>query len=287
MSPLQEGDLFVVNRGNESYKVEAKEVGEFGDGVTRIIAGDNVTISPTGGTGEVRINSSGGGGGTSPTPNLAQVCAQGSNTPTSMGIDGNLNVGGEVLGVDGRISCQERLDCAATIYGQALEISGTATLGRVNGVLQINGPSGTYLATNGAIYSPHTYNVSEGGDVTRSVLVSGSDGLFRAQGAATREEIESAEPLDTTTFPELLEDATVVSYEGGNVGVLPGPLHARRPGFLTHSENEVDHLTLVPYLVGVCKEQEQCITELKATCAALNLIATRLDARITVLEQAE
>ena len=32
-------------------------------GVTKIIAGDNIIISPTGGTGEVTINSSGGGGG--------------------------------------------------------------------------------------------------------------------------------------------------------------------------------------------------------------------------------
>ena len=32
-------------------------------GVTQIVAGTNVTISPTGGTGVVTINSSGGGGG--------------------------------------------------------------------------------------------------------------------------------------------------------------------------------------------------------------------------------
>jgi hypothetical protein len=31
--------------------------------VTQIVAGTNVTISPTGGTGTVTINSSGGGGG--------------------------------------------------------------------------------------------------------------------------------------------------------------------------------------------------------------------------------
>jgi hypothetical protein len=31
--------------------------------VTSIIAGTNVTISPTGGTGDVTINASGGGGG--------------------------------------------------------------------------------------------------------------------------------------------------------------------------------------------------------------------------------
>jgi len=33
-------------------------------GVTRIVAGANITITPSGGTGEVTINSSGGGGGT-------------------------------------------------------------------------------------------------------------------------------------------------------------------------------------------------------------------------------
>jgi hypothetical protein len=34
-----------------------------GGGVTQIIAGTNVTISPSGGTGNVTINASGGGGG--------------------------------------------------------------------------------------------------------------------------------------------------------------------------------------------------------------------------------
>jgi hypothetical protein len=39
-------------------------------GVTRIVAGTNVTISPTNGLGDVTINSSGGGGGSSATSNL-------------------------------------------------------------------------------------------------------------------------------------------------------------------------------------------------------------------------
>lgn len=38
-----------------------------GSGVSKIIAGTNVTISPTGGTGDVTINSSGGGGGAAST----------------------------------------------------------------------------------------------------------------------------------------------------------------------------------------------------------------------------
>jgi len=55
-------------------------------GVSKIIAGQNVTISPTGGTGEVTINASGGGGG-----GISTVTANGEYGPSE--INGtNLNV---------------------------------------------------------------------------------------------------------------------------------------------------------------------------------------------------
>ena len=41
--------------------------GGAGTGVTQIVAGNNVTISPTGGTGVVTVNSTGGGGTGTPT----------------------------------------------------------------------------------------------------------------------------------------------------------------------------------------------------------------------------
>jgi hypothetical protein len=44
-------------------------------GVTSIVAGTNITISPTGGTGIVTINSSGGGGGGSPTDSDQNILA--------------------------------------------------------------------------------------------------------------------------------------------------------------------------------------------------------------------
>ena len=51
------GSLF----GTASFALAV--AGGGGGGVTHIIAGTNVTISPAGGTGAVTINSSGGGGG--------------------------------------------------------------------------------------------------------------------------------------------------------------------------------------------------------------------------------
>ena len=54
-------------------------------GVSRIIAGTNVTISPSGGTGAVTINASGGGGG------ISTVSANGETGPSSI-TGTNLNV---------------------------------------------------------------------------------------------------------------------------------------------------------------------------------------------------
>lgn len=55
-----------------------------GGGVSQIIAGSNITISPTGGTGAVTINSTGGGGGSQ---NIDSVLNQGGAFTTNRGID--------------------------------------------------------------------------------------------------------------------------------------------------------------------------------------------------------
>jgi hypothetical protein len=60
---LQSGDLYYdTSTGLQVYNGSAwVAVGSAG-AVSQIIAGTNITISPTGGTGAVTINSSGGGG---------------------------------------------------------------------------------------------------------------------------------------------------------------------------------------------------------------------------------
>lgn len=71
----------------------------FGAGVTKIIAGTNVTISPSGGTGEVTINTAGGGGGvlieTNSTPNGSQALLNllnGSNVTITEDGSGNVTI---------------------------------------------------------------------------------------------------------------------------------------------------------------------------------------------------
>lgn len=54
--------------------LDTDEPGVGVDGVTQIVAGTNITISPVGGTGAVTINSSGGGGG-SPADDAQNILA--------------------------------------------------------------------------------------------------------------------------------------------------------------------------------------------------------------------
>ena len=68
-----------------------------GGGVTKIVAGTNVTIDPTTGEGEVTINSTGGGTGTPTNTNLYGTAKAWANTPqvtsgTVVPIDGGMNV---------------------------------------------------------------------------------------------------------------------------------------------------------------------------------------------------
>lgn len=74
------------NRDLKECLLVAAQSGGGGGGVTQIIAGTNITVSPSGGTGNVTVNSTGGGsqevfsgnytGGTPPfTPSVAQAIA--------------------------------------------------------------------------------------------------------------------------------------------------------------------------------------------------------------------
>lgn len=83
-------------------------------GVTQIVAGTNVTISPSGGTGIVTINAAGGGGSilleTNGTPNASQSVLNliaGSNTTITDGGSGNITIASTGTGSSGQVSNSE------------------------------------------------------------------------------------------------------------------------------------------------------------------------------------
>jgi hypothetical protein len=95
------GDNVTIDKAGRTFTINA--TGGSGGGVTKIIAGDNVTISPTTGVGEVRINSTatGGGGGDvggSGSPGYLPKWTASDNLGDSLIYDNGTNVGiGTVL----------------------------------------------------------------------------------------------------------------------------------------------------------------------------------------------
>jgi mucin-19 len=102
--------------------LENTVIGGGGSGVTQIVAGTGVTISPAGGTGNVTINA------TATTPDLQDVTDEGNTTTNAITV-GGLTVDTNVLVVD---SVNDRVVIGATTATNKLEIFGTGTSGGVS-----------------------------------------------------------------------------------------------------------------------------------------------------------
>ena len=114
-------------------------------GVTQIIAGTGVTISPTGGTGAVTINATGGGGG--------------SGTVTSVSGTGTVNG----ITLSGTVTSSGNLTLGGSLSGVSLSTQVTGTLPVANG-----GTGITTTPVNGAI------DIGNGTGFTRTTLTAGS-----------------------------------------------------------------------------------------------------------------
>ena len=109
-----------------------------GGGVTSIVAGTNVTISPVGGTGAVTINSSGGGGGggtvTEVTTNAPLSVTSGTTTP-------DLTISQATTSVNGYLSSTDW-----TTFNNK-----TSNVGTVTGVTAGTGLTGGTITSTGTI----------------------------------------------------------------------------------------------------------------------------------------
>ena len=180
-----------------------------------------------------------GSGGTSPTPSLAQVCAVGAATGTSIGIDGDCSIrdslGVETVSVNGMLAW---------------------SVGR-------GGGEAAMLAANGAIWSEKT--LTTGASNGRQVYCSsGNDtGVYGCTPTRTAESIANATPVDTSNFLNVLNKVELVRFEDGLTEMRYDRLKDdNQSRFLVHQDDVIDTMVVPHYLAEVCKQQQQLIENL-------------------------
>ena len=176
-------------------------------GVTSIVAGTNVTISPGGGTGAVTINSSGGGGGggtvTEVTTNAPLSVTSGTTTP-------DLTISQATTTTDGYLSSTDwtTFNEKGTVTG----VTGTAPVVSSGGTSPAISMGRSTTSTNGYLTSTdwNTFNEKVAGAITSGQV---------AYGDTTANTIEGA---TTFTYDDATDILSVGTYEGkynGQVGI--------------------------------------------------------------------
>ena len=150
-------------------------------GVSQIVAGTNVTISPTSGVGVVTINATGGGGGGGVTqitagPNIA-VSPSGGTGNVTVGFDGILPVASGGTGTSTpALVAGTNVTITGSWPNQTINASGGGggggTPGGPTGSIQFNGGGGTFTGTSvNSLYTPAGGSPTGGVQLGNSAII--------------------------------------------------------------------------------------------------------------------
>lgn len=203
-----------------------------GGGVTQIIAGTNITLSPSGGTGIVTVNSTGGGGGS---PGGAQYDVQLNDGSGGFSGSNNLNFQGGYLTIAGDSG-----------YGQLQWIS---LLSGGYGGAGINGVAGEIIpgAAAGDLSIWASQSISFGGNTGNAIQlrIDGATGKINIPQLTVLEltatdASKNLQSLDTATYPSLTE----ISYVKGVTSAIQTQLNTKGSGTVTSVTSSNASLTV-------------------------------------------
>jgi microcystin-dependent protein len=197
---LNNDDLFLVNQGGVSKKLTYEKLKENIDadiavgGVTKIVAGNNITISPTDGTGVVTITGEAGGGGT-----IGAIVAWGNNTPP----EGWLECNGDPIPA-------EYTELIALVGANTPDLRGEFVRGWDNGAGVDAGR--TLLSSQADELKSHNHRVG------RSSTAQQGGGAATPQGDANDNDIFSTSTGGAETRPRNVALMYIINASGSAIG---------------------------------------------------------------------
>ena len=217
-----DADLILISDSADSNKTKQVTVASIKSqtaGVTKIVAGTNVTISPTNGLGDVTINSSGGSGGVTAVTATSPLVSSGGNTP-------------------------------------AVSLSGITGFGAAYQVLKVNGTAdGLYWDTAGVTSSIYTANGTVGGSGNeRSLNFSNTKSLFLNNPTSFIIDASNTAPDYNTAMVHVMKQGTskfAVMQDGrviiNNDGIVTIP--SQETSAILHAKS-TDKGFLMPTMTG-------------------------------------
>lgn len=187
-------------------KTARPATGGGGGGVTQIVAGTNVTISPVGGTGIVTINATGGGGGSGTVTNVATgagltggpITNTGTISLTTTGVTANTYGGATAIPVI-TVDAYGRLTAASNVTITTGGVTNVATSGNIAG-----GPitsTGTLSLTSNVVTINETQTLTNKRVTPRVVSITSAATITPTGDTADQYEVTALATTATIAAP--------------------------------------------------------------------------------------
>ena len=284
---IQDTDIFVVQRGEQAYKMPATQLNDYVEVDGGLANPDDLTSykditlqyvcaqgsDPATCNRNMRIN---GSLSTSNTITSSSTitgsgvnAASGSNMNIFNGTF-NLSHKGVQTGIgDFGVSSQGHIGCNGTLSGENLGVTDHVTCKRISAAGNFKVQAGN--GTDGRVLAPSSIGLTSGvrSQVYMTISSGGARGLIQCDNLRRAEDIVG--DVDTSNFINALKRITLSNY-GTNtpIAINPAVLQAdEQARFLTYDETYPKEELIPAFLIGVCQRQQELIENLSTRVAQL------------------